>query len=145
MSIFSQVKALVIRQIQLMLQDRPGRIFEWGSTVSLGFVAGSVFYDLPKTSEGAFTREGILFVSMLFNIFIGGFTILILIRIVLFKLWSLANNLTIQLLMNFPSRCWAGQSCGGRLLSVSIVLVHMQLPIVLPIFHFLYQRSLCSV
>ncbi|KAG0143542.1 hypothetical protein CROQUDRAFT_174085 [Cronartium quercuum f. sp. fusiforme G11] len=69
-SIFSQVKALIIRQVQLMLQDRLGRVFEWGSTMTLSFVVGSLFYDLPNTSEGAFTREGILFVAMLFNVFI---------------------------------------------------------------------------
>lgn len=41
------------------------------SAISLSIITGSVFFRLPVTSEGAFTREGVLFVAMLFNVFIG--------------------------------------------------------------------------
>jgi ATP-binding cassette, subfamily G (WHITE), member 2, SNQ2 len=42
-------------------------IGKWGGIVFQGLIVGSLFYNLPKTSQGAFTRGGVLFFVLLFN------------------------------------------------------------------------------
>ncbi|EGF98878.1 uncharacterized protein MELLADRAFT_40565, partial [Melampsora larici-populina 98AG31] len=69
-SLFTQLRALIIREVQLKLQDRLALIFGWGTTILLAIVVGSVFLSLPATSAGAFTRGGVIFIGLLFNVFI---------------------------------------------------------------------------
>ncbi|PLW16743.1 hypothetical protein PCANC_12308 [Puccinia coronata f. sp. avenae] len=68
-SIISQLKALVIRDIQLTLQDRKSLVFEWATAISISIVLGSVFLNQPLTTAGAFTRGGVIFMGLLFNVF----------------------------------------------------------------------------
>ncbi|EGG01152.1 uncharacterized protein MELLADRAFT_92660 [Melampsora larici-populina 98AG31] len=42
----------------------------WSTTLIISVVVGSVFFDLPKSSSGAFTRGGVIFLSLMFSIFI---------------------------------------------------------------------------
>ncbi|KAG0149123.1 hypothetical protein CROQUDRAFT_714111 [Cronartium quercuum f. sp. fusiforme G11] len=67
---FGQLKPLILREFQLKLQDRKGLIFSWCTSTFLAIVIGSVFINLPQTSAGAFTRGGVLFISLLFNVFL---------------------------------------------------------------------------
>lgn len=69
-SIFSQLKALVIRDIQLKLQNRIGLAFSWGSAFLISIIIGSIYLNLPTTAAGAFTRGGVIFLGLLFNVFI---------------------------------------------------------------------------
>ncbi|EGG02894.1 uncharacterized protein MELLADRAFT_53287 [Melampsora larici-populina 98AG31] len=69
-SFYTQIWALMIREIQLKLQDRVGLILSWVTTVALSIFVGSLFLFLPVTSSGAFTRGGVLFLSVLFNVFV---------------------------------------------------------------------------
>lgn len=69
-SFYTQIRALMVREIQLKLQDRVGLILSWVTTVSLSIFVGSLFLSLPVTSSGAFTRGGVLFLSVLFNVFV---------------------------------------------------------------------------
>ncbi|KAG0141461.1 hypothetical protein CROQUDRAFT_68265 [Cronartium quercuum f. sp. fusiforme G11] len=69
-SFFTQLRALVVRETQLKLQDRLGLMFSWGTTLVLAVVNGSLFLNLPTTSAGAFTRGGVIFLGLLFNIFV---------------------------------------------------------------------------
>ncbi|MBW0485131.1 hypothetical protein O181_024846 [Austropuccinia psidii MF-1] len=69
-SIFSQLKALVLRDIQLTLQDRVTLTVDFVNAILTAIVLGTVFLNLPTTSAGIFTRGGASFVSLLFNVFI---------------------------------------------------------------------------
>ncbi|MBW0590302.1 hypothetical protein O181_130017, partial [Austropuccinia psidii MF-1] len=65
-----QLISLVIRDIQLKLQDRLGLIFSWSTSIAVSIIIGSLFLNLPTTAAGAFTRGGVLFIGLLFNVFI---------------------------------------------------------------------------
>ncbi|EGG01226.1 uncharacterized protein MELLADRAFT_39264 [Melampsora larici-populina 98AG31] len=67
---YSQVWFLMVREFRLKLQDRLALILSWATTIFISIVVGSVFLDLPKSSEGAFTRGGVMFLALLFSMFI---------------------------------------------------------------------------
>ncbi|KAI1084422.1 ABC-2 type transporter [Whalleya microplaca] len=62
-----QVIALTKRQALVMLGDKASLIGKWGGIVFQGLIVGSLFYNLPDTAAGAFTRGGVLFFILLFN------------------------------------------------------------------------------
>ena len=62
-----QVIACTKRQFLVMTGDRASLFGKWGGLVFQGLVVGSLFYDMPKTTSGAFTRGGTLFFLLLFN------------------------------------------------------------------------------
>lgn len=64
----AQVGYLTQRELQLQLQDRVALRSRLINVIVLGLVNGSLFYQIPKTSEGAFAIGGVLF----FNIIIVG-------------------------------------------------------------------------
>jgi hypothetical protein len=66
-SIFSQLKALVIRDLQLTLQDRVGLAFSWATAIAISIIVGSVYLNIPKTAAGAFTRFLCLYLFHLAN------------------------------------------------------------------------------
>lgn len=63
----SQVLALFQRQLQLQAQDKLTIYTGFFTSIAIAFITGSVFYQLPQTASGAFTRGGVLFIAMLFN------------------------------------------------------------------------------
>ncbi|KAH9470565.1 hypothetical protein Pst134EA_007812 [Puccinia striiformis f. sp. tritici] len=69
LSMFSQLKALVIRDLQLQLQDRIGLAFSWATGIAISIIIGSIYLNIPKTAAGAFTRGGVIFIGLLFNVF----------------------------------------------------------------------------
>lgn len=66
---YLQVWALMKRQFILKWQDQFSLITSWGTSILIAIVLGTVWLKLPKTSSGAFTRGGLLFISLLFNAF----------------------------------------------------------------------------
>ncbi|KAF9365572.1 hypothetical protein BGX34_009398 [Mortierella sp. NVP85] len=62
-----QVKALTVRQFQLTRGDMTSVVSRYASNVIKAIVVGSVFFLLPLSANGAFTRGGVLFFSLLFN------------------------------------------------------------------------------
>lgn len=62
-----QVAALTKRQAYIMLGDKGSLGGKWGGIVFQGLIVGSLFYQLPGTAAGAFTRGGVLFFILLFN------------------------------------------------------------------------------
>ncbi|KAF9907297.1 hypothetical protein EC991_011119 [Linnemannia zychae] len=62
-----QVKALTVRQFQLTRGDMTSVISRYASNVIKAIIVGSVFFLLPMDTNGAFTRGGVLFFSLLFN------------------------------------------------------------------------------
>lgn len=62
-----QVFALAQRQLMVTLGDKASLIGKWGGIVFQGLIVGSLFYNLPDNTNGAFTRGGVLFFILLFN------------------------------------------------------------------------------
>ncbi|KAI0481005.1 ABC-2 type transporter [Xylariaceae sp. FL0804] len=62
-----QVLALTQRQLLVMLGDKASLYGKWGGIVFQGLIVGSLFYNQPDTTAGAFTRGGVLFFILLFN------------------------------------------------------------------------------
>ena len=66
---YLQVWALMKRQTILKWQDRFSLVVSYATTLILAIVIGTVWLQQPRTSAGAFTRGGVLFISLLFNCF----------------------------------------------------------------------------
>ncbi|KAG2177326.1 hypothetical protein INT43_007983 [Umbelopsis isabellina] len=66
-SFYQQVKALTIRQYQLVLGDPFALYTRYGTMIFQGLIMASCFYMLPLTGTGAFSRGGGLFFCALFN------------------------------------------------------------------------------
>lgn len=66
---YLQVWALMQRQYLIKWQDKFSLVVSWITSIVVAIVLGTVWLDLPKTSAGAFTRGGLLFISLLFNAF----------------------------------------------------------------------------
>lgn len=63
----SQVWALAKRQTILRFQDTFGIYTGYATSVIVAFIVGSTFFQQPTSVSGAFTRGGVLFLSLLFN------------------------------------------------------------------------------
>jgi ATP-binding cassette subfamily G (WHITE) protein 2 (SNQ2) len=66
---YLQMWALAKRQFLLKWQDKFGLVVSWITSIVIAIIVGTVWLDLPQTSDGAFTRGGVLFISLLFNAF----------------------------------------------------------------------------
>ncbi|TVY28686.1 ABC transporter G family member [Lachnellula hyalina] len=66
---FLQVWTLMQRQYLIKWQDKFSLVVSWITSIVVAIVLGTVWLNLPKTSAGAFTRGGLLFISLLFNAF----------------------------------------------------------------------------
>jgi len=66
---YLQVWALMRRQYLIKWQDKFSLVVSWITSIVIAIILGTVWLNLPKTSAGAFTRGGLLFISLLFNAF----------------------------------------------------------------------------
>ncbi|KAL1845392.1 ATP-binding cassette transporter snq2 [Paecilomyces lecythidis] len=66
---YMQVWALMQRQFLIKWQDKFALAVSWVTSIGVAIILGTVWLQLPKTSAGAFTRGGLLFISLLFNAF----------------------------------------------------------------------------
>ncbi|KAM3086929.1 ATP-binding cassette transporter snq2 [Clarireedia jacksonii] len=66
---YMQIWALMQRQYLIKWQDKFSLVVSWITSIVVAIVLGTVWLNLPKTSAGAFTRGGLLFISLLFNAF----------------------------------------------------------------------------
>ncbi|OCL11732.1 hypothetical protein AOQ84DRAFT_386625 [Glonium stellatum] len=62
-----QVAACTKRQYQVMIGDKQSLTGKWGGILFQALIVGSLFYDLPQTAAGVFTRGGVIFFMLLFN------------------------------------------------------------------------------
>ena len=62
-----QVLACTNRQFRVMLGDQVSLGGKWGGVLFQALIVGSLFFNMPKTSSGVFTRGGVLFLMLLFN------------------------------------------------------------------------------
>jgi ATP-binding cassette subfamily G (WHITE) protein 2 (SNQ2) len=66
---YLQIWTLMQRQYLIKWQDKFSLVVSWITSIVIAIVLGTVWLNLPKTSAGAFTRGGLLFISLLFNAF----------------------------------------------------------------------------
>lgn len=66
---YRQIWALMQRQFLIKWQDKFSLIVSWITSIVIAIILGTVWLNQPKTSAGAFTRGGVLFISLLFNAF----------------------------------------------------------------------------
>ena len=66
---YMQVWSLMQRQFLIKWQDKFSLVVSWITSLTIAIVLGTVWLNLPQTSAGAFTRGGLLFISLLFNAF----------------------------------------------------------------------------
>ncbi|CAJ2504930.1 Uu.00g123240.m01.CDS01 [Anthostomella pinea] len=64
-----QVWALMKRQFALKLQDKLGLSLSWFRSIIIAIVLGTLYLRLGNTSASAFSKGGLLFISLLFNAF----------------------------------------------------------------------------
>ena len=62
-----QVWACTKRQGLIVWGDKAALIGKWGGIVGQSLIVGSLFYNIPDTSQGTFTRGGTIFFLLLFN------------------------------------------------------------------------------
>ncbi|KAG8903275.1 hypothetical protein FRB99_003542 [Tulasnella sp. 403] len=63
----AQVRTLTLRQFRLQWQDKFTLYTSFGISLTLAFVLGGTFFNLPPTTSGGFTRGSVLFLAMLMN------------------------------------------------------------------------------
>ncbi|KAI1490494.1 ABC-2 type transporter [Biscogniauxia mediterranea] len=64
-----QVWALMKRQFALKMQDKLGLSLSWLRSIVVAIVLGTLYLNLQQTSASAFSKGGLLFISLLFNAF----------------------------------------------------------------------------
>ncbi|KAK9775327.1 putative ABC-2 type transporter-domain-containing protein [Seiridium cardinale] len=64
-----QVWALMKRQFALKMQDRLALILAWIRSIVIAIVLGTLYLNLGQTSASAFSKGGLIFISLLFNAF----------------------------------------------------------------------------
>lgn len=65
---YSQVWQITKRQTLLKFQDKFGIYTGYGTGLVIAFIVGSTYFKLPQAASGAFTRGGLLFLGLLFNV-----------------------------------------------------------------------------
>ncbi|KAL2353475.1 ABC-2 type transporter-domain-containing protein [Cryomyces antarcticus] len=64
---YKQVTACTHRQFLVMFGDPMSLGGKWGGIFFQALIVGSLFYNMPATSQGVFTRGGVMFFMLLFN------------------------------------------------------------------------------
>ncbi|KAJ5287465.1 hypothetical protein N7478_003151 [Penicillium angulare] len=64
---WKQVSIFTHRQLLVILGDQAALAGKWGVIIFQALIVGSLFYDLPDTSSGIFTRGDVMFFILLFN------------------------------------------------------------------------------
>ena len=64
---YQQVLACTHRQFLVMVGDKQSLGGKWGGIMFQALIVGSLFYNMPRTAGGVFTRGGVLFFMLLFN------------------------------------------------------------------------------
>jgi ATP-binding cassette subfamily G (WHITE) protein 2 (SNQ2) len=66
-SFITQVIAITKRQMLLKFGDKFGLYTGYATSIVIALIVGSVYFRLPESASGAFTRGGLLFLGLLFN------------------------------------------------------------------------------
>lgn len=66
-SYYQQVRALTVRQLQLIWGDKTSLIVRYVDIIAKGLITASIFYLMPLTVEGLFSRAGAYIFILFFN------------------------------------------------------------------------------
>ncbi|KAJ5538238.1 hypothetical protein N7494_007717 [Penicillium frequentans] len=66
-SIYHQVLACIVRQYQIIWNDKATFAIQQVSSLIQALVVGSLFYNAPETSSGLFLKSGSMFFAILYN------------------------------------------------------------------------------
>ncbi|CAK7563130.1 MAG: ATP-binding cassette transporter snq2 [Sporothrix epigloea] len=66
---YRQIWALIKRQFILKWQDKTALALAWLRTIIIAIVLATLYLRLPETTESAFGKGGLMFMSLLFNAF----------------------------------------------------------------------------
>ncbi|KJR83161.1 uncharacterized protein SPSK_03859 [Sporothrix schenckii 1099-18] len=66
---YRQIWALIKRQFVLKWQDKVALALAWFRTIIIAIVLATLYLRLPVTTESAFGKGGLMFISLLFNAF----------------------------------------------------------------------------
>ncbi|CAK7269047.1 ATP-binding cassette transporter snq2 [Sporothrix epigloea] len=66
---YRQIWALIRRQFVLKWQDKTALALAWLRTIIIAVVLATLYLRLPETTESAFGKGGLMFMSLLFNAF----------------------------------------------------------------------------
>ncbi|KAI9265133.1 ABC-2 type transporter-domain-containing protein [Phascolomyces articulosus] len=69
-SFYQQVKALAIRNFQLLARSHSSLLSRYGTVLIIAFMLGSCFYKMPLTANGAVSRAGAICFTVIINGFI---------------------------------------------------------------------------
>ncbi|CAO3627721.1 unnamed protein product [Mucor fragilis] len=64
---YQQVKALTVRQLQLIWGDKTSLLIRYIDVIAKGLITASIFYMMPLTVEGLFSRAGAYIFIVFFN------------------------------------------------------------------------------
>lgn len=67
---FEQIKALTVRQYQLILGDKKSLYLRYSDVIIKGLITASIFYMMPLDGAGAFSRGGAFIFIVFFNSFV---------------------------------------------------------------------------
>jgi ABC-type multidrug transport system ATPase subunit/ABC-type multidrug transport system permease subunit len=114
---YLQTWALMKRQFLLKWQDKFSLTVSWITAIVIAIIVGTVWLDLPRTSAGAFTRGGVLFIALLFNAFqaFGELPAVMMGRSIVNKHRAFA--------FHRPSALWIGQIFVDMLFAATQILV----------------------
>ncbi|KAJ1915894.1 ATP-binding cassette transporter snq2 [Mycoemilia scoparia] len=62
-----QFWALIKRELRIVLGNRIGLVFRYVYNIAFAIISGTLYINLPSTSQGAFSRGGAVFFTVLFN------------------------------------------------------------------------------
>jgi ATP-binding cassette, subfamily G (WHITE), member 2, SNQ2 len=66
---YNQIILTAKRHAVLRLQDKSGLLVKAVNAAVVSILVGTVYWQLPETSAGAFTRGGVIFITLLYNAF----------------------------------------------------------------------------
>ncbi|KAJ8508468.1 hypothetical protein ONZ45_g9277 [Pleurotus djamor] len=66
-SIFMQIRAVMLRRYQILMGNKTATLMNLVSFVFQGIIVGSVFVNIPESTDAYFSRGGVLFFALLFS------------------------------------------------------------------------------
>ncbi|KAA8646438.1 hypothetical protein EYZ11_000293 [Aspergillus tanneri] len=104
-----QVMACTIRQYQILWGEKSTFLIKQFLSLAMALIAGSCFYNSPKTSSGLFTKGGAVFFSILYNCIVAMSEVTesfkgrpVLVKHKLFALYHPAAFCLAQITADFP-------------------------------------------
>jgi ATP-binding cassette subfamily G (WHITE) protein 2 (PDR) len=77
-SFSKQIELCLVRGVQRLRNDLQTPLSAIGGNCVLSIVLGSMFYNMPETTDSFFGRSVLLFFTILLNTFLGSFEVIVI-------------------------------------------------------------------